>query len=71
MNGKREIKIMQGGVQGCALAQSFYTMGTKPLIQELEDEAVVQGWYSDDGAASGKVKDLRKWYQILVEKGPA
>ena len=51
MNGGREIKITQGGVQGCPLAQSLSTMGTRPLIEELEDEAVTQGWYSDDGAA--------------------
>ena len=63
---------MEGTTQGDPLAMSMYAMGTLPLILRLEsNNAIDQIWYADDSAAGGKIPQLCKWWDEIVEQGPA
>ena len=46
-----------------------YSPKKEPLIKSLEnDETKV--WFADDTTAGGSLTGLRKWSDLLVERGP-
>ena len=64
----------EGCTQGDPTAMAFYAGGTKPLIDILSDsvnkELCKQEWYADDSSAAGKLREIRKWWDVLVSYGP-
>ncbi len=63
------IPSQEGITQGDPLAMTMYSLGTIPLIRQLEGHCK-QIWYADDAAAIGTVEGLRKWWDMLVTEGP-
>ena len=50
----------------------FYALATIPLISELSTQSSArQVWYADDSAAIGKLPDIQKWWDSLMERGPS
>ena len=55
----------EGITQGDPLAMPMYAIATLPLIKELRSETeATQVWYADDACAIGKIRDLRKWWEL-------
>ena len=44
-------------------------LATIPLIESLP-EVIQQIWFADDARGGGKLKDLKKWWESLLENGP-
>ncbi len=56
----------EGITQGDPLAMPMYAIATLPLINELRSETeATQVWYADDACAIGKIRDLRKWWELV------
>ncbi len=47
----------------------FYALALVPLIKRLTT-SVAQVWYADDAAATGKIMNLRKWWDDISTMGP-
>ena len=61
----------EGTAQGAPLAMLFYRVSLLPMIRQLKDNArQKQICYADDGAALGKVDNLRLWLIRLMKWGP-
>ena len=64
----------EGCTQGDPAAMGFYALGVKPLVDKLDscinDKTCQQSWFADDSSAIGKLKAIRKWWQVLYEEGP-
>ena len=60
----------EGTTQGDPLAMPMYALGTVPLIREASIAEALQSWYADDSAAASTIKRLRKWWSILLDRGP-
>ena len=64
----------EGSTQGDVTAMAMYAIGTRPLLDILNDRtdpsACQQVWYADDSAAAGKLREIKKWWDILFEIGP-
>ena len=64
----------EGCTQGDPSAMGFYALGTKPLIDALDEavntELCKQSWYADDSSAAGKLQEIRKWWTVLTALGP-
>ena len=64
----------EGCTQGDPAAMGFYALGVKPLIDKLHSctnvKTCKQSWFADDSSAIGKLKEIRKWWQILHTEGP-
>ena len=60
----------EGTTQGDPLAMPFYALATVPLIKRLTC-TVDQTWYADDAAATGKIGNLRKWWDDISSCGPS
>ena len=65
------IKSAEGTTQGDPLAMAWYSLCTTTLIDHLSSnfQQVKQVWLVDDSSAAGKIKDLKMWYEALVEEG--
>ena len=62
----------EGITQGDPLAMVMYAVATLPLIKTLQREAEVeQIWFADDSAAGGDINQLRRWWNVIVQRGPA
>ena len=59
----------EGTTQGDPLAMPMYALATIPLIKKLKGNST-QIWYADDAAATGKIADLRDWWDKLTKEGP-
>ena len=59
----------EGTTQGDPLAMPMYALATIPLIKNLKSNTK-QIWYADDAAATGKLADLRMWWDHLTREGP-
>ena len=59
----------EGTTQGDPLAMPRYALATIPLIKKLKGNST-QIWYADDAAATGKITDLRDWWDKLTKEGP-
>ena len=46
----------------------MYAIAITPLIRSLE---VKQVWFADDATAGGGLASLRRWWDLMVERGPA
>ena len=68
--GGETILSQEGITQGDPLAMAMYAIGTAPLIRALSKESVKQVWYADDASAAGGIKELRRWWDLLVRIGP-
>ena len=62
----------EGTTQGDPMAMLFYAAATLPLIRELKSSASEgpQTWFADDSAKAGGLQPVRKWWDLLNERGP-
>jgi hypothetical protein len=70
VTGGAEISSSEGTTQGDPLAMPFYALGMTPLIQQVHG-SVTQAWYADDAQAGGNLLSLRRWWDLIVAKGPS
>ena len=75
--GGGEIKSKEGTTQGDPVAMAIYALGITPLltmlleiITSLSDHKTKMAAYADDLSAAGSVKNLKHWWQKLLEFGP-
>ena len=68
----------EGTTQGCPLSRVMYALSAMPLINKCQSVLStddlprgVQVWYADDAAADFNLKPLRKFWDFLVQDGPA
>ena len=47
----------------------LYAITLKPLIDQVQD--VIQIWYADDAAATSNIAALWRWWDELINIGPA
>ena len=63
----------EGSTQGDVSAMAMYAIGIRPLIDTLNTSTDTtkcqQVWYADDSTAAGKIKEMRKWCDILYSTG--
>ena len=64
------IYSQEGTTQGDPLGMPMYALATVPLIKSLPT-SVNQVWYADDAAATGKIADLREWWDEISRLGPS
>ena len=64
------ILSQEGTTQGDPLAMPMHAIATVPLIRNLPD-SVQQVWYADDASASGKLANLREWWNERCCLGPS
>ena len=62
------IHSCEGTTQGDPLGMPMYALATVPLIKKLTT-SVTQTWYADDGAATGKIVNLRLWWDEISHLG--
>ena len=73
--GEREIKSKEGTTHGDSVAMAIYALGITSLTMLLEivtslpDNKTKMTAYSDDFSAAGRVKNLKHWWQKLLEFG--
>ena len=60
----------EGTTQGDPLAMAMYAVTITPFIRSLEEDEIKQVWFAD-AAAGGGLAGLRRWWDLIVEKGPA
>ena len=64
----------EGSTQGDVTAMAMYAIGIRPLIDKLREQtdqsSCQQVWYADDSSAAGKLREMRKWWDILYNTGP-
>ena len=62
----------EGTIQGDPLSMPMYALAIIPLIQKLKSSnaGVSQTWYADDACASGKIFNLREWWNQISDVGP-
>lgn len=78
VTGGMELSSEEGTTQGCPMSMAMYALSAVPLINKCQGvlsaddfPRAVQVWYADDAAAGGNLKPLRKFWDILVQHGPA
>ena len=59
----------EGTTQGDPLAMPMYALGTLPLIDESSESGALQSWYADDATAAATLQRLRRWWDILQQRG--
>ena len=64
------IMSKEGVTQGDPMAMAFYAIATIPLIEKLKED-MLQVWYADDAAGTGKLSPLRTWWDNINSIGPA
>ena len=60
----------EGTTQGDPLSMAIYALGTVPLINGAQTEAM-QVWFADDVSAADKLVNLRALWTILKDRGPS
>ena len=63
------IYSQEGTTQGDPLGMPMYALATVPLIRKLPT-SVQQTWYADDAAGTGKIINLRTWWDEISRLGP-
>ena len=61
----------EGTTQGDPLAMPFYALATLTLIKRLSSANILQVWYADDSSATGKLVNIKVWWEKILEEGPA
>ena len=76
--GQAELCIMgkvilsRGGTtQGNPLAMAMYALAVVPLLRSIRTAGAALMWFADDVSASGYLDSPRKWWDALIDKGPA
>ena len=59
----------EGTTQGDPLAMPMYALGNLPLIDESSESGALQSWYADDATAAATLQRLRRWWDILQQRG--
>ena len=69
--GSIDILSKEGTTQGDNLAMAFYALGTTPLSNVLQCAStnVKQVCLADDITGAGKLENLRKWWDIILNHG--
>ena len=64
----------EGSTQGDVTAMAMYAIGIRPLLDVLRERtdsaSCKQVWYADDSSAAGKLREMKKWWDLLEEIGP-
>ena len=61
----------EGNTQGDVAAMQFYSIATRPIIDDLKAYAeATMVWYADDSSARGSFIQLLHWWNRLCEIGP-
>ena len=64
----------EGSLQGEVGAMGMYAVGTRPLVDILNERTdptiCRQAWYADDSSAAGYLREMKKWWDVLNDKGP-
>ena len=63
------ILSQESTTQGEPEGNLMYGIAMLPVIKRFRD-LVKQFWYADDSAASGKLEQLKSWWEALKELGP-
>ena len=72
VTGGKELRSEEGTTQGDPLAMSLYAISIQPLITRLQiSSEAKQCWFADDATGSGSFEDLKKWWDELLDSGPA
>ena len=61
----------EGTTQGDHLVMAMYAVAITPFIRSLKDDEIKQVWFADDATVGGGLAGLRRWWDLIVEKGPA
>ena len=71
--GRDTLLSQEGTTQGDPLVMPFYALATRPLIDALALEVpnIMQVWYADDASATGRISDLKVWWDKLIALGPS
>ena len=71
VSGGGELSSKEGTTQGDPLAMAMYALALTPFVQHLHDEHdnTNQIWYADDSAAASKLRQLRRWWDDIKERG--
>ena len=71
--GRDTLLSQEGTTQGDPLAMPFYALATRLLIDALALEVpnIMQIWYADDASATGRISDLKVWWDKLIALGPS
>ena len=72
--GSESILSDEGSTQGDVAAMGMYAVGTRPLIdilnEHIDNTRCMQAWYADDSSSAGKLLEIRKWWEELNRAGP-
>ena len=64
----------EGSLQGDVTAMDMYATGTRPLLDILQEGVdstlCQQAWYADDSSVAGKLREMKKWWDLLMITGP-
>ena len=63
------LRMQEGTTQGDPLSMPLHALATVPLIRRLP-YSVLQSWYADDASSSGRIDNLRHWWNVLASIGP-
>ncbi len=75
-NKKEIIYSEEGATQGDLSAMAMYSLSVRPLINRLainQDPTLPpakQSWFADDGTGGGKILQLKKMWDNVMEVGP-
>ena len=71
--GRDTLLSQEGTTQGDPWAMPFYALATRPLTDALALEVpnIMQIWYADDASATGRISDLKVWWDKLIALGPS
>ncbi len=68
------LKSAEGATQEDVVAMPMNGISIQPLIDTLGEQTNPkqsrQAWYADDGSATGTLKELLKWWNLLCKVGP-
>jgi hypothetical protein len=61
----------EGATQGDNCAMAYYALGTRPIIEKLNNASdATQVFYADDDSACGTLDELFKYWEELCKVGP-
>ena len=74
--GGKELKSAEGTTQGGPESMAIYALGTIPLLNKIVEtqpnqNPIKQVAFADDAIGGGKIINLRKYWDAIVEYGPA
>ena len=75
-NSDEIILSQEGTTQGDTSAMGMYACSLMPLVEDLRtsidtaDKNLKQIFYADDGAAAGKLQNIKQWWDKVQKSGP-